>query len=82
MIREKQLKYQFNKWGLKKYISDRDLTTMLSFKRKRQEVGKDTAFVYRGHPFEQERLERASKRRKGPLMSSPGTCIALSVSMG
>lgn len=44
---------------------------MLSFKRKRQELGKDTGFIYRGHLFEQERLERASKRRKGPLMSSP-----------
>lgn len=71
LVTEKQLKYQFNKWDLKKYISGRDLSAMLSFKRKRQELGKDTGFIYRGHLFEQERLERASKRRKGPLMSSP-----------
>ena len=28
--------------------------------------------MYRGHLFEQERLERASKRQKGPLVSYPG----------
>ncbi|KAM0799856.1 hypothetical protein BDR22DRAFT_854479 [Usnea florida] len=71
VVSEKQLKYQFKKWGLKKYVSDQDLTKMLSLKRKRQEQGKDTKFEYRGHIFEQERLERASKRRKGPLISSP-----------
>ena len=45
---------------------------MSSVKRKRQELGRNTGFMYRGHLLEQERLERALKRRKGPLMSSPG----------
>ena len=33
-MERKQLKYRFNEWGLKKYINDRDLATMLSFQKK------------------------------------------------
>lgn len=42
---------------------------MLSLKRKRQRAGKDARFQYKGHDVEQERMERAWKRQKGPLLS-------------
>ena len=42
---------------------------MLSMKRKRQAIGDDARFEWRGHNIEQERIERASKRMKGPLSS-------------
>lgn len=67
--REVQLKYRLKKWGVKKYIPDDDLRIMLSVKRKRQRLGKDTRFQYKGHDVEQERMERASKRPRGPLQS-------------
>ena len=66
---EVQLKRRFEKWHVKKYIPEQDLRVMLSMKRKRQEIGKDARFQWRGHDVEQERVERASKRVKGPLMS-------------
>ena len=42
---------------------------MLYVKRKRQAIGDDAHFLWRGHTIEQERIERASKRIKGPLLS-------------
>jgi hypothetical protein len=66
---EVQLKRRFEKWRIKKYIPEPDLKIMLSMKRKRQEIGKDARFQWRGHDVEQERIERASKRIKGPLVS-------------
>ncbi|ERF71275.1 hypothetical protein EPUS_05327 [Endocarpon pusillum Z07020] len=68
-ITEVQLKRRFEKWGVKKYIPENDLKTMIYIKRKRQENGEDSRFQWRGHDVEQERIERASKRIKGPLNS-------------
>ncbi len=45
------------------------MTTMLALKRKRQALGKDIRFQYKGHDVEQERLERAYKRQKRQLAS-------------
>lgn len=67
--REVQLKNRFKKWDVKKYIPDDDLKIMLSLKRKRQSAGKDARFQYKGHDVEQERMERAWKRQRGPLPS-------------
>ena len=67
--REVQLKNRFKKWDVKKYIPDDDLRVMLSLKRKRQRLGKDARFQYKGHDVEQERMERAWKRQRGPLQS-------------
>ena len=67
--REVQLKNRFKKWDVKKYIPDDDLRVMLSLKRKRQSLGKDARFQYKGHDVEQERMERAWKRQRGPLQS-------------
>ena len=67
--RDVQLKNRFKKWDVKKYIPDDDLKIMLSLKRKRLDVGKDARFQYKGHDVEQERMERAWKRQKGPLLS-------------
>ena len=67
--REVQLKHRFKKWDVKKNIPDDDLKIMLSLKRKRQSAGKDARFQYKGHDVEQERMERAWKRQRGPLLS-------------
>ena len=48
------------------------MKAMLALKRQRQARGKDTRFQYKGHDVEQERLERAEKRRRRE-MASP-TC--------
>ncbi|KAF6239042.1 hypothetical protein HO173_002914 [Letharia columbiana] len=69
IITEVQLKNRFKKWDVKKYIPDDDLRVMLSLKRKRQSLGKDARFQYKGHDVEQERMERAWKRQRGPLQS-------------
>lgn len=53
------LEHGFQKWGVSIGTS-RD--TMLSLKRKRQSVGKDAGFQYRGRDVERERIERAWKR--------------------
>ena len=66
---EVQLKDRFKKWHVKKYIPENDLKIMLSIKRKRQAIGDDAHFQWRGRNIEQERIERASKRIKGPLLS-------------
>lgn len=68
-ISEVQLKNRFKKWDVKKYIPDNDLKIMLALKRKRQSDGKDARFQYKGHNVEQERMERAWKRQRGPLLS-------------
>ncbi|KAL9103885.1 MAG: hypothetical protein Q9163_001122 [Psora crenata] len=69
VVTEVQLKRRFEKWGVKKYIPQDDLKIMLSMRRKRQRIGEDVRFQWRGRNVEQERIERASKRIKGPLMS-------------
>lgn len=66
---EVQLKRRFEKWCVKKYIPEHDLKIMLSMKRKQQEIGGDARFQWRGHDIDQARIERASKRMRGPLMS-------------
>ena len=43
------------------------MKTMLALKRKRQALGKDIRFQYKGHDVEQERLERAYKRQRREL---------------
>ena len=45
---------------------------MLSWKRKHHAKGKDVRFQYKGPEIEQERIERAHKRQKGPLLSPIG----------
>ena len=67
--RKVQRKNRFTKWHVQKYISDDDLRIMLSLIRKRQLAGKDCRFNYKGHDVEQERIERAWKRQRWPLLS-------------
>lgn len=43
---------------------------MLSVKKDYDTAGKQIRFQYRGQEIDQGRIERASKRRKGPLPSS------------
>jgi hypothetical protein len=69
ILSETQLKHRFEKWDVKKNIPDEDMTTMLALKRKRQAIGKDIRFQYKGHIVEQERMERADKRQKRDLKS-------------
>lgn len=69
IITEVQLKNRLKKWGVNKNIPQNDMSIMLSLKRKRQSVGKDALFQYKGHDVEQERIERACKRQRGPLLS-------------
>ena len=57
--------------GCQKNINDDDMTTMLALKRKRQTLGKDIRFQYKGHDVEQERLERAYKRQIGSPKIGP-----------
>ena len=74
---DKQLKHRLHKWGVKKYIPSTDMDIMHAIKRKRQAEGKDIRFQFHGHEVEQERIERAYKRRKGPLSSPRGKDLSL-----
>lgn len=67
-----QLKHRFGKWNVNKNIPDNDMAVMLYFWREGRAMGKNIRFQYKGHDIEQERIERAYKRRKISL-SSP-TC--------
>lgn len=69
IISEKELKDRFQKWGVGKYISDQDMSIMLSMKKDYEATGKHPRFQYKGHEIYQGRIERASKRRKEPLAS-------------
>ena len=66
---EIQLKRRFEKWCVKKNMPRNDSKIMVSLKRKHQDIGENARFQWRGHGVEQERIERASKRTKGPLAS-------------
>jgi hypothetical protein len=48
------------------------MTTMLYFWREGKAIGTDLRFLYNGHELEDERIERASKRRK--ISFPPPTC--------
>ena len=67
--REKQLKHRFEKWDVKRNIDDADMTSMLALRRKFLASGKDIRFQYKGHNVEEEKLERAGKRRRRELAS-------------
>lgn len=67
-----QLKHRFRRWNVKKNIPDSDMATMLYFWREGKAIGKNLRFLYRGRELEDERIERASKRRK--ISFSPPTC--------
>lgn len=69
---EKQLKHRFQKWGVRKYIRDRDMAIMLSFHEQYRQAGYQVKFHYRGHEVEQERINRASRRRKRVLPPTTG----------
>jgi hypothetical protein len=44
---------------------------ILSLKRKQDALAKDTKIQYRGYALDDERLERASKRRKDHVTTPP-----------
>lgn len=67
----KQLKDRFRKWGVRKYISDADMTIMLSLV---SSTGLDTGFEYKGQPVPPERIQRALRRRKGKEHFAPPAC--------
>ena len=68
----KQLKHRFKRWGVKKYINDADMVIMLSLQQSHQLAGQDVRFECKGHLVEPERLQRALRRRREPLI--PPTC--------
>jgi hypothetical protein len=48
------------------------MATMLYFWREGKAIGKNIRLLYKGHELEDERMERASKRRK--ISFPPPTC--------
>lgn len=48
------------------------MNIMLSLRRKSHVEGKEVRFQYKGVDIEQQRIERADKRQKGPLLSPIG----------
>ncbi|CAD6593156.1 MAG: hypothetical protein ASARMPREDX12_006868 [Alectoria sarmentosa] len=66
-ITETQLKRRFQLWGVRKYIPQQDMTAILSVKTQHDVAGKQVRIQYKDHDIDHERIERAFKRRKGPL---------------
>ena len=64
---ETQLKRRFQLWGVRKYIPQQDMTAILSVKTQHDVAGKQVRIQYKDHDIDHERIERAFKRRKGPL---------------
>ena len=64
---ETQLKRRFQLWGVKKYIPHQDMTVILWLKMQHDAAGEQVRIWYKGHEVDQDRIERALKRRKGPL---------------
>lgn len=52
------------------------MTIMLSMKKDCDAAGKQVRFQYKGHEIDQGRIERASKRRKGPLPSTTSAALS------
>ncbi|OAP56059.1 hypothetical protein AYL99_09238 [Fonsecaea erecta] len=71
LVTEKQLKHILMKWCIKKKVSSIDMENMLTIKRKREEGGKSTEFIYHGHIVDQAKMQRAEKRWKIPPLSNP-----------
>jgi len=68
---EKQLKHILQKWGAKKKVDCSDMQDMISVKRRREEDGKTTDFMYHECPVDAAKLERAEKRRKTMIVPNP-----------
>ena len=64
---ETQLKRRFQFWGIKKYIPHQDMTAILSLKMRHDAAGEKVRIQYKDHEVDHDRIERALKRRKGPL---------------
>ena len=62
-----QLKRRFQIWGVRKYIPHQDMTAILSVKTQHNAAGNQVRIQYKNHNVGHERIERAFKRRKGPL---------------
>lgn len=58
----RQLKHQFQQWGVGKHINDSDMKIIVSLKRKSQDEGTDINVYYRDQHVPDKKIRRASKR--------------------